>query len=128
MSDSVRTIPDTPGFAAQLSADLAPEDVRRVLGVFGTDVARLNLALTQAAAAGDAAACQRVAHSLAGAAGAVGADKLDQACQVLMADGNLADGHRHPVGIAQAAAAIDRLCAAALDDLAAFIARLDGPR
>lgn len=109
-----------PGFAAQLCEDLSPEDIRHVLDVFAADVARLSAVLRDAAAAGDVDTCRRVAHSLAGAAGAVGASALDQACRVAM--------NRTETGPAQfpaTVAEIDRLCRSALDELAVFVAGMD---
>ena len=60
----------------QLAEDLSPEDLRSVLSVFVTDVRRLVGNLTATAAAEDVVGFQRVAHGLAGAAGAVGAGAL----------------------------------------------------
>ncbi len=104
------------GFAAQLAEDLTPADLRLVLGVFRTDVQRLTGALSTAIAAADIVAFRRAAHGLAGAAGAVGAVRLEQACRQAMADA---------VPMAQALSEIDALAAGALDDLAVFLAKLD---
>ena len=104
------------GFAAQLAEDLTPDDLRLVLGVFRTDVQRLTGALATAIAAADIVAFRRAAHGLAGAAGAVGAVRLEQACRQAMADA---------VPMAQALSEIDALAAGALDDLAVFLAKLD---
>lgn len=104
------------GFAAQLAEDLTPADLRLVLGVFRTDVQRLTGALSTAIAAADIVAFRRAAHGLAGAAGAVGAVRLEQACRQAMADA---------VPMAQALSQIDALAAGALDDLAVFLAKLD---
>ncbi|HOU89974.1 MAG TPA: Hpt domain-containing protein [Polyangiaceae bacterium] len=76
-----------PGFAAQLAEDLSPDDLLLVLGVFRTDVERLTGSLDVAAAALDEAAFRRAAHGLAGAAGAVGAFGLEQACRQAMSGG-----------------------------------------
>ena len=106
------------GFAAQLAEDLTPADLRLVLGVFRTDVERLTGALSMAIAAADIVAFRRAAHGLAGAAGAVGAVRLEQACRQAMADA---------VPMDQAHPEINALAAGALGDLAAFLVRLDLP-
>lgn len=109
-----------PGFAAQLAEDLSPGDLRHVLSVFRADVQRLAEVLRVTAMSGDIVGFRRVAHSLAGAAGAVGAQALEQACRLAMT--------RADIGPAQAMAVqtgIATLCEAALADMAAFIAELD---
>ena len=100
-------------FAAQLAEDLTPDDLRLVLGVFRTDVQRLTGALATAITAADNVAFRRAAHGLAGAAGAVGAVRLEEACRQAMADA---------VPMAQASSEIDALAVGALDDLAVFLA------
>ena len=105
------------GFAVQLAEDLSPDDLRMVLAVFGTDVKRLTAALEEAAGAGDRVAFRRAAHGLAGAAGAVGAARLELACRRAMADTD-------PLEVAMADIGLH--AGRALDDLAAFLARLDG--
>ena len=107
---------------AQLAEDLSPEDVKRVLKVFESDVRRLVGDLDAAAVAGDAAAFRRVTHGLAGAAGAVGAKALDLACRAAMGRDDL-----DPAGLPRIAGRIDQLADTALADLAAFVARLDAP-
>jgi HPt (histidine-containing phosphotransfer) domain-containing protein len=74
-----------PGFAAQLLEDLPPADVRHVLIVFGGDLRRLANILDVASQAGDRDSFRRTAHALAGAAGAVGAAALADACRAAMA-------------------------------------------
>jgi len=96
----------------QLAEDLSPEDLRSVLSVFVTDVRRLVGNLTATAAAEDVAGFQRVAHGLAGAAGAVGAGALEQACRAAMTRTDLARADLKPT-------------ATALADLAAFVDGLD---
>lgn len=108
------------GFAAQLAQDMSPEDVRMVLDVFRTDLERLSRVMRAAAAAGDATSFRRVAHSLAGAAGAVGAAALEQASRQAMTWADLG-----PAGFAGVSAEIDTLCAAALADLTAVVKGLD---
>ena len=106
----------------QLAEDLSPEDVRRVLGVFEADVRRLVGNLDAAAVAGDVPGFRRVAHGLAGAAGAVGAKSLEQACRAAMTG-----SHLDPSDLPSAAGQIDLLADSALAELAAFIAGLDAP-
>lgn len=109
------------GFAAQLAEDLSEEDLRLVLSVFRTDVQRLTDAMAGAATAEDGVAFRRAAHGLAGAAGAVGAAPLEAACRHAMAGSDAPDG---PLG--GLLAEIRTLAAAALDDVARVLARLDG--
>jgi HPt (histidine-containing phosphotransfer) domain-containing protein len=73
-----------PDFAVQLREDLPLADVRHVLGLFAGDMQRLTASLHTAAATGQAQAMRRAAHALAGAAGAVGASMLEQACRRAM--------------------------------------------
>jgi HPt (histidine-containing phosphotransfer) domain-containing protein len=107
---------------AQLAEDLSPEDVRRVLDVFVTDVRRLVGNLDAAAVVGDVMGFRRVAHGLAGAAGAVGAKSLEQACRAAMGRGDL-----DPSTLPSMAGKIDLLADSALAELAAFVKRLDVP-
>ena len=107
---------------AQLVEDLSPDDVRRVLGVFESDVRRLVGNLDSAAVAGDVVGFRRVAHGLAGAAGAVGAKSLEQACRAVMGRGDL-----DPAVLPTTAGKIDLLADTALAELAAFIKHLDVP-
>ncbi|MCC6718040.1 MAG: Hpt domain-containing protein [Acetobacteraceae bacterium] len=107
------------GFAAQLAEDLSAEDLRLVLTVFRTDVQRLSGALGEAARAADPAGFRRAAHGLAGAAGAVGAGLLEQACRRVMAQGGLAPDARMEEMLAE----IEAVARDALGDLDAFLAR-----
>lgn len=107
------------GFAAQLAQDLEPEDLRMVLEVFRKDVVRLTGVLDRAAAAGDAVGFHRTCHALAGAAGAVGAVALEQACRNGMA---LADPGR--AALVAVLGEIRALGVAALGDMTAFLATL----
>ena len=68
-------------FASQLRQDLAPADVTHVLAVFAADAMRLSAAWRQALDGDDLTAFRRLAHELAGAAGAVGAASLEQAAR-----------------------------------------------
>jgi HPt (histidine-containing phosphotransfer) domain-containing protein len=107
------------GFPARLSQDLDPEDLRSVLSVFRQDVNRLTGVLDGTAAAGDSSSFRRACHSLAGAAGAVGATALAQACRDAMARAELS-----PAQLRVARAEIRALGAAALDDMETFLAAL----
>jgi HPt (histidine-containing phosphotransfer) domain-containing protein len=107
---------------AQLAEDLPPEDLRHVIGVFQADVPRLVDSLSAAAAAGDAYRSQRVAHSLAGAAGVLGAIELEHACRALMTR-----KHLDPAVLGGSARAIAEAAAAALADVAVHAAVLDQP-
>ena len=104
---------------AQLAEDLSPEDVRHVLDVFAADVRRLVGDLNAAAVAGDVAGFKRVAHGLAGAAGAVGSKALEQTCRAVMGRADLNSGLLPPL-----VGRIDALAELALADLAAFVAGL----
>jgi HPt (histidine-containing phosphotransfer) domain-containing protein len=105
-----------PSFAAQLAQDLSPEDVRMVLDVFRADLDRLSGVMRGCAAAGDVTGFRRVAHSLAGAAGAVGAGALEEACRLAMSRGEIG-----PAQMPAVAGEIDQLCAAALVELAQYV-------
>ena len=107
---------------AQLAEDLSPEDVRRVLDVFATDVRRLVGDLDSAAVSGDVAAFKRVAHGLAGAAGAVGAKALEQACRAVMTRTDL-----NPDVLAPLAGRVDVLADMALAELDTFVTGLGAP-
>ena len=113
-----------PSFAAQLAEDLGPEDLRHVLEVFGSDVARLLGVLREAAAADDAIGFRRAAHGLAGAAGAVGAGALEQECRRAMVHAD-AGATVDQGGLDIALAAIDKLSDGALNELARYVAALD---
>ncbi len=73
-----------PDIPAQLAADLPRDDVVRILRTFEEDLGRLARELSAAAGAGEAEAYRRAAHSLAGAAAAVGAKRLEQAARIAM--------------------------------------------
>jgi len=104
------------GFATQLAEDLSRDDLRLVLSVFRADVERLTAALTGAARAEDGLAFQRAAHGLAGAAGAVGAGALEQACRAAMEGGGAIPG---------AMAEIGAIAKVALGELGWILAGLD---
>ncbi len=73
-----------PDIAGQLAADLPREDFVRILQTFEADLGRLAVMLEEAAAAGDVENYRRAAHSLAGAAAAVGARRLEQVARIAM--------------------------------------------
>jgi HPt (histidine-containing phosphotransfer) domain-containing protein len=68
----------------QLAADLSPADLRFVVRTFDTDMQRLGAALAAAGQAGDAMGWRRAAHSIAGAAAAVGAMRVEQLAREAM--------------------------------------------
>lgn len=106
-------------FAAQLAEDLEPDDVRLVLGVFRHDVVRLTGMLEDDIAAADVAAFRQTCHALAGAAGAVGAVALEQACRDAMTCADLS-----PTDLPATGTDIRMLAMAALGEMAAFLAAL----
>ena len=65
----------------QLNQDGEPDVVKDVLSLFIADAPMRLQAIASAAAAGDAAALQRAAHTLKGAAGTIGALGLQAACR-----------------------------------------------
>jgi HPt (histidine-containing phosphotransfer) domain-containing protein len=65
-----------PETVAQLREDLPAEALATVLVTFEADITRLTAELEAATATEDAAAFRRCAHTLAGAAGAVGGRQL----------------------------------------------------
>ena len=74
----------------QLTQPGEPDVLADVLGLFLADAPTRLGAIAAAAAAGDAAALQRSAHALKGAAGAIGASALHAACR------ELEDVAKHP--------------------------------
>lgn len=66
-----------PAIAGQLAAELPPEVFAMIIQTFEADAAQLLSALGAAAQAGDADAWHKAAHGLAGAAGGVGATRLE---------------------------------------------------
>ena len=105
-------------FAIQLLHDLSREDARRVLAVFREDIFRLGEVLRVSARAGDQPGFRRAAHGLAGAAGAVGAEELEQACRLAMS--------RHYESSEQFPAAAAEIHALATEALAALALVVDG--
>ncbi len=75
-----------PEFALQLQDDLPKEDVRRVLAVFAAELPQFTADIATAAAAKNGESMRKTAHAFAGAAGAVGAHRLDEVCRIAMRD------------------------------------------
>ncbi len=75
---------EPPPFAAQLRADLPEAAVRHVLGVFQTEITDLARTLRDTVATGDPVAFAKIAHRIAGSAGAVGATALEQGARRAM--------------------------------------------
>ena len=116
-------------FGARLAEDLDPPDIRLILEVFRADVGRLGGVLRDSAAAADMARFRRAAHSLAGAAAAVGAATLEQACRRAMAMAMAevgAEADSPPARLPAEAAEIAAQCDAALADVTAYLSGLDG--
>jgi HPt (histidine-containing phosphotransfer) domain-containing protein len=107
-------------FAEQLAQDLSPADVRHVLAVFAADLARLTGSLAAMAALNEADAFRRAAHALAGAAGAVGASVLEEACR-----GAMADLAGDDVRLSAQLARIQAAAAATERDMAGFLSAMD---
>lgn len=103
-----------PEIAGQLAADLPQEDFVRILRTFEADLGRLANELDQAVAGRNLDGYRRAAHSLAGAAAAVGARRLEAVARIAM-DHRRADD---PVALAlqirhEAASALAELAALA---------------
>jgi HPt (histidine-containing phosphotransfer) domain-containing protein len=73
-----------PSVAAQLAAALPQDEFRRLVRTFETDLGRLAAECVQAAGAADAEGVRRAAHSLAGAAAAIGAARLEAAARAAL--------------------------------------------
>lgn len=90
-----------PDIAGQLAEDLPPAVFRRIIATFETDLGRLTAELEACAAIANADGYLRAAHSLAGAAAAVGAKRLEFEARIAM-------DPRQPEA---AATVLPRLCA-----------------
>lgn len=73
-----------PEIAGQLAEDLPPAVFRRIIAIFEKDLGRLTAELQACAAAANSDGYQRAAHSLAGAAAAVGAKRLEFEARIAM--------------------------------------------
>lgn len=103
-----------PEIALQLREDLPAEVFATIVATFEADSARLLTTLEAAVAAGNGAAFHRAAHTLAGAAGAVGArDLAATARRGMKAAGNAEQAPLLPLLRAQAGAAAAELHALA---------------
>jgi uncharacterized Ntn-hydrolase superfamily protein len=78
-----------PDVAQQLREDLSPAVLRSIAQTFEADIGRLAQELLAAARAGDMDGYHRAAHSIAGAASAVGASRLEREARMAM------DPHHH---------------------------------
>ena len=105
-----------PSIAEQLAQDLPPADFRRIIETFEDDLGRLAGQLEHAGLAGNLEAYRRAAHSLAGAAAAVGASELERTARRAM-DPRATDAPAELIGLVRVQAA------AALRELAALAAR-----
>jgi HPt (histidine-containing phosphotransfer) domain-containing protein len=76
--------PLDPETARQLREDLAPAVLRSIVETFEADLGRLAQELLAAARAGDTEGYHRAAHSIAGAASAVGASRLEREARMAM--------------------------------------------
>ncbi len=74
-----------PSISGQLAEDLPREDFLRIIRTFHEDLSRLTQDLTDAAQRGDVNSFRRASHSLAGAAAAVGAQRLEAVARLGMA-------------------------------------------
>ena len=79
-----------PEVAGQLAENLPPDVFRTIISTFEVDLARLAQELAAAAHNGDQEGYERAAHSLAGAAAAVGAIGLEREARIAM-------DHKQPV-------------------------------
>lgn len=102
-----------PEIAGQLARDLPRDDFVRIIRTFEADLARLARELEQAVAQRIQDDYRRAAHSLAGAAAAVGATRLEKVARLGM-------DHRHQADPRQIAAAVRQEAEAALAELVAL--------
>lgn len=103
-----------PSIAEQLAQDLPAEDFRRIVETFEDDLGRLARELEQAGLAGNVDSYRRAAHSLAGAAAAVGATLLERTARIAMDPrSTLPPDQVIPMIRAHAAAALAELAALA---------------
>jgi HPt (histidine-containing phosphotransfer) domain-containing protein len=68
----------------QLADELPPAILRSIIGTFETDIIRLAQELMSASKAGNTDGYRRAAHSIAGAASAVGASRLEHEARLAM--------------------------------------------
>ncbi|HEV7455704.1 MAG TPA: Hpt domain-containing protein [Roseococcus sp.] len=70
--------------ARQLAEELPPSVLRSIITTFEADIGRLAQELLAAGRAGNAEGYHRAAHSIAGAASAVGASRLEREARLAM--------------------------------------------
>lgn len=102
-----------PEIAGQLASDLPREDFVRIVRTFEDDLGRLARILETSVANGDEDGYRRAAHSLAGAAAAVGARRLEQVARIAM-------DHRNPADPRALALQVRQEASEALAELAAL--------
>ena len=103
-----------PEVAGQLAADLPRDDFVRIIRTFEEDLGRLAAQLDQAVTAGDLDTYRRAAHSLAGAAAAVGAKRLEAVARIAMDPKRAEDPRTLAAGVrAEATGALTELAALA---------------
>jgi HPt (histidine-containing phosphotransfer) domain-containing protein len=105
-----------PDIAGQLARDLPRDDFVRIIRTFEQDLSRLARELEQAVAARILDDYRRAAHSLAGAAAAVGASRLEKVARLGMDHRNQADPRLVATAIRQEAEAALAELAALADD------------
>jgi HPt (histidine-containing phosphotransfer) domain-containing protein len=110
-----------PDIAGQLAADLPREDFVRILRTFESDLGRLAQELEASVAQGNQDGYRRAAHSLAGAAAAVGATRLERVARIAM-------DHRNPADPRALAVSVRQEASAALAELAALADNPPGSR
>ncbi|MGG5811924.1 Hpt domain-containing protein [Falsiroseomonas sp. CW058] len=102
-----------PDVAGQLAADLPRDDFVRILRTFEDDLGRLAVELDRCVAAGNLDGYRRAAHSLAGAAAAVGARRLEAVARIAM-------DHRRTEDPRSLAAQVRQEASSALAELSAL--------
>ncbi|TPG60572.1 hypothetical protein EAH89_04225 [Roseomonas nepalensis] len=99
-----------PQVAGQLAEELPHDVFVRIIHTFEQDLARLVRQMVDAARAGDADGYRRAAHSLAGAAGSIGAKTLESLARQAMCRDDRTPAQQMLLGIgAEATAALSEL-------------------
>jgi HPt (histidine-containing phosphotransfer) domain-containing protein len=107
--------PLDPSVAGQLAASLPEEEFRRLVHTFEADLGRLADDCVRAAGAADEAGVRRAAHSLVGAAAAIGASRLEAAARAALEQ-------PFPIPSGDVAERVRKEAVAALAALAALVA------
>jgi HPt (histidine-containing phosphotransfer) domain-containing protein len=118
--DSLEVSAIDPDIAGQLASELPREDFVRILRTFEDGLGRLAVMLEAAVGKGDLDGYRRAAHSLAGAAAAVGARRLEHVARLGM-------DHRNTVDPRTIALHVRHEAHAALTELAALAENPPGP-